>query len=90
MGYYVNPKNMSKEAFLQIFGKKISEAEFKAGNFSDTKTSGGTVVVLVDNGPFTAGLICYSHDEYQYMIENPDNRRKEYFIVPSEKLEEFM
>lgn len=90
MGYYVNPKNMSKEKFLETFGMKISEADYKNGNFTDTMTDGGMVVILVDNGPFKAALICYSHNEYQYMIENPDRRHKEYYIVPVEHLKEFM
>lgn len=90
MGHYVNPTSMSKEAFLDTFGIKMTEKDFKTCNFSMLNDDAGMVVVLIDNGAFKAALICYSHAEYEYIKNNPDSRPKQYFLVPIANLQEFL
>ncbi len=90
MGYYVNPRNMEKEQFLETKGTSISELDFLTGTFNKFRDNNLMVVIWVNNGPFTAALICYSQEEYKYMLDNPDHRPKKYYTVPVQLLEEFL
>ncbi len=95
MGKYINPKGMTKEYFLTKMGMSITEKEFMNSSFEEMKylegeDIGGIVVVLIDNGAFKAGLICFNDSEYQYIKDNPDSRPKTYWVVPKEDLEEFL
>ncbi len=81
MGRYVNPQDMSKEEFLKKYGKEISVIDFKNSNFNAFDAVSEMVVVLVDNGPFKAALICYDDAEYRYIVDNPDPRPKKYYSV---------
>jgi hypothetical protein len=90
MGKYVNPPNMSKEVFLGTYGLEISKFDFSGQSFDSLLANGQMVVVLVDNGAFKAALICYSADEYQYIIDNPDHRPKKYYIVDIASLQPYL
>ena len=78
MGFYINPPDMSKEAFLKIHGSEISRSEFVAHN--DFKNM--IAVCLVDNGPFTAAAIAYKKSEIIEFSDPRDYRRKKYFLIP--------
>jgi hypothetical protein len=83
MGYYIDPKDMSKEAFLSKHGTFISGAP---KNFD---FSGATLPVCwVDNGPFTAAGICPHQGEVD-AFAYPDARHKRWFEVPKEALKPF-
>ena len=79
MGYYIDPKTMSKEAWLAEHGTEVS---LNAINLDfDRLAPKEVVVVLMDNGPFTAVGIAYSKEELEVFTSPTDYRFKQYFIV---------
>jgi hypothetical protein len=80
MGYYINPKSITKERWLTEHGRLITLAEAKAHTVGDN-----VVVCLVDNGVFTAAAICYSDRERNVFAE-PDGRPKRWYLVSRELL----
>ncbi|MDP3697058.1 MAG: hypothetical protein Q8R55_03425 [Candidatus Taylorbacteria bacterium] len=83
MGFYVNPRNESKESFLQREGicapsdRKISWESVPAGFLP---------VSLVNNGSFTAAAIAYSEDELDEFTSSDDPRPRKLYLVKIEKL----
>lgn len=92
MGYYINPPDKTKEDFLVEHGTRESLPEFKIKDFDMLDLEGSYHVVLVDNGPFTAGLICNTKREYEYIFNsvNYDQRPMAFFTVPKDKLEPYL
>ena len=90
MGFYVNPKNMTKDKFFSEFGQELTHKEYTETTFKDAQDMGAHVVVLIDNGAFKAGLICYNESEHTEFINHPDSRPKKYYLVGVEHLQEFM
>jgi membrane protease subunit (stomatin/prohibitin family) len=89
MGYYINPKDMTKEEFLVKNGTPISKKDFLYANFED---NGQMIVVLVDNGPFTAAAIMESNKElrdWQFQTAT-DYRPTKYFICPVKCLKPYL
>jgi len=82
MGYYVNPPSETKEEFLNREGMKVPKADW------DKVPKDSIPVVLVNNGHFTAAVICYSKEEYLVFIDTTDPRPKKIFIVKKSKLKE--
>ena len=80
MGIYINPKNMSKEKWLESNAKYT---DFIPPSFDQSKET--MVVCLVDNGPFTAAGIAYSEKELRDFAI-PDGRMKMWFVVETSKL----
>ncbi len=80
MGYYINPKGISKEQYLEKHGETMSSPSFRA--LDKTKA----LVCLVDNGRFTAAGICYSNNEFEAFNEASDDRPKRWFSVPKQIL----
>lgn len=83
MGYYVNPRNESKEAFLNREGISAPDAPKITW---DSVPKGFLPVVLVDNGPFTAAAIAYCKEELEYFTRLEDTRPRKIFVVRVEKL----
>jgi hypothetical protein len=85
MGYYVNPKNVSKEKWLSdnAGGDHISTTAPKW----EKVPSSSLPVCLVDNFGFTAAAICYSPEELREFARE-DGRPKVWCIVEIEKLKE--
>jgi hypothetical protein len=79
MGYYVNPRTESKEQFLAREGRSISP---KWGEQKPDET----IVVLIDNGFFTAAGIAYDEKEFQAFTSPTDNRPKTFYAVNTDKL----
>lgn len=83
MAYYVNPRDESKESFLQREGicapsdRKISWESVPAGFLP---------VSLVDNGRFTAAGIAYSKAELDEFTRSDDPRSRRLYLVKVEKL----
>lgn len=46
------------------------------------------IVCVVDNGPFDAALFCHDIDEFEMTLNEEDERRKIYVIVPRKWAEE--
>jgi hypothetical protein len=80
MGCYVNPKDMSKERWLEQNGLVISTP--RTWDF----TSDRLPVLLIDNGPFTAAAVAYKK-ELDYFNE-PDPRPRTWYAVRKAKLYE--
>ncbi len=83
MGFYINPKDTTKEFWLQKYGElaiSISKEGFK------NRPSGKLPVILVDNGGFMAAGICYSEEEYKAFTHPEDKRPRTLYFVDEEKL----
>ena len=82
MGFYVNPDNETKEAFLNREGLQVPKADW------DKIPKGSVPVILIDNGRFSAAGIAFSEGEYRAFLEPGDPRPKKIFIVKKSKLKE--
>lgn len=84
MGYYINPKDQSKEDWLQRHGIPVSRDEMDLVN--NWKGDGAVVPVCwVDNGGFTAAGIAYDPNEVK-AFRHEDGRPKVWFLVSREDL----
>lgn len=84
MGYYINPTDGTKEAFLERYGTPISPAIAKQ-IWKEEMIQTHFPVCLVDNGSFTAAGIAYSEAETdQFLV--PDGRDKLWYLVPRKEL----
>lgn len=81
MGFYINPKSESKESFLKREGISLD----KAPKWEDVPPK-HMIVILVDNGPFTAAGIAFDEQEYKDFTNPGDWRKKKFYFVPIEKL----
>lgn len=77
MGYYINPRNESKEAFLHQYGVTVTATDIK--NFNDFDGY-ALPVVLVDNGMFTAAGVMFDSRERDCFV-TPDHRPKKWYLV---------
>lgn len=82
MGFYINPKNETKEQWLLKHGQMILSLAEAKWLFEGEKY---LPVVLMDNGIFTAAGIAYCKEELEAFSE-PDPRRKSYFKVSKKDL----
>lgn len=81
MGIYINPKDCTKEEWLEKNGTRY--LHFAPFFLEDGKE---LPVCLVDNGPFTAAAICYSRHELEAFNRFDDTRPKKWYSVSKEKL----
>lgn len=85
MGIYINPKNVSKEEWLETYGVR----EF--GNLTETVDFVAYFpVVLVDTGLFTAAAVADSENEYLRFNQPGDSRSKKVYIVSIERLKDVL
>lgn len=84
MGYYINPKGMTKEEWLQENHRGFSLIPPKAFR-RDGAEGPELVVCLVDNGGFTAAGVVYCQTELEAFAQ-PDPRPKLWFWVPKAKV----
>jgi hypothetical protein len=82
MGYYINPRDCTKEEWLAKYGTRYTSS-VKAHTTKDGNAD--VLVCLVDNGPFTAAGIAYSDDERDAFAA-PDGRPKLWYLVNRELL----
>lgn len=74
MGSYINPASMPKEEWLERNARSVEEPqEFVGGD--------ERLVILVDNGPFTAAAIAHSEKEFDYFMGLNDPRPRKYFVA---------
>ena len=87
MGCYVNPKNETKEDWLQNNANTIYVYnEFPT--WEKVVVMNCLPVILVDNGFFTAAAVAYSKQEYEEFTREDDSRGRQVYIVPIDKLKE--
>lgn len=84
MGKYINEN--SKGILLPATGKL--EALIADGAvLTNDATFQKNLVCVVENGFFDAALFLYDYNEYEYVINNPDPRKKYWVVYPyAEKL----
>lgn len=95
MGTYINPSDgSSKESFLEKHGKKISDSDFKTKDFGDLLAQGKLAVGWVDNGGFTAAVVCDTKRELEHVQgmrdDGSDQRPFQAHLVPVDVLYEFI
>lgn len=78
MGYYINPKNESKEDFLMREGMRALPELPEDKSLS--------LVCLVNNGFFTAAGVCYNQYELDAFNSDDDKRPKKWYYVPTKLL----
>lgn len=85
MGFYINPRDMSKEDWLTLYGSPIqSSIHLTDALFGSWKSPDGDPmlpVCLVDNGAFTAAAVGIDAAEVNEFMRS-DGRRKRWFFVP--------
>ncbi len=88
MGQYINPVDCSKEEFLKEYGSAVSENDIMRLDYDDDNL----VCVHVDNGIFTAAIICYCQAEFEYIKRSAkgDSRPTLYYLVERKNLEKFL
>ena len=84
MGYYVNPSDMTKEEWIIKNAKKVS----KEDAFQEVSNEENAVLILIDNGLFTACGVAYSEDEFRAFTYITDTRPKSFFTVDRKLLKE--
>jgi hypothetical protein len=81
MGYYINPKQSTKEQWLKANGDfKGMEGQL------NPPPKGKHFVCLVDNGWMTAAGVAYSLEEQQVFADPKDDRPKYWFLVDDDKI----
>lgn len=85
MGYYINPPDMEKEAFLRQKGRLLTDKEVRNFPFGE----GEFPVCLVDNGAFTAAGIAYDLLERDSFLRE-DGRPKQWFACKARDLDPFL
>ena len=85
MGLYLNPP-IDKYMWLQTY----CEDELKNSDFLfDSVADDEFLVVLVNNGVFTAGGVAYNEDKFNLFTNADDDRAKKYFIVKRKILQPY-
>lgn len=79
MTQYLNPTTMTKEAFLQKHGTQIPEVMLSS--FVTEDRSENCVVVLVDNGFFSAAGIINGDRDVQDFTSPTDYRPRSFYVV---------
>jgi hypothetical protein len=82
MGIYLNPRDCSKEQFLDENAIEVNLADAQRHVFGGADV----LVILVDNGPFTAAAVATSPQEMNTFLNPNDYRPKQYFIIEKQKI----
>jgi len=82
MGFYVNPRNKTKEQFVTNL-KEIDIMKFRDFDFDNAQLY---PLCLVDNGIFKALGIAYNKEEVIAFSEPDDDRPKRFFIITTDHL----
>jgi len=85
MGFYIDPKDKSKEEWLRDHGHFVLAPDLEYYRY--IRGENRCLVCLVDNVMFTAAGICYSEKEFlDFQVD--DGRRKSWFSVAIADLKE--
>jgi len=78
MGEYINPRSITKEEFLDAYGKEMTKEFFLATSFRTLENENKMAVIIVDNMLFTAALKLHNQSEFLYIrtiIKNDAEKR---------------
>lgn len=75
MGCYVNPSDMTKEAWLTLHGTPSTPSL----QWTDIP-AGMLPVILVDNGMFRAAAVAYKPSELKEFLDPVDSRPKQVYL----------
>jgi hypothetical protein len=91
MGYFINPPDMTKEEFIAKHTiEVVRNFRGKAHEIFSSRNKNEAIVVLVDNGPFTAAGIAFDENELAAFIDNPrDYRPMCVFVLPKAVLKPY-
>lgn len=83
MGAYINPAVGTKEGWLadKANATEIFAHEFNTISFAQADINGERLVVLVDNGNFSAAGIMFSQKELEYWRNDSSGRLKKFYRV---------
>lgn len=81
MSYYVTPRGEQKETFLAREGVVVPRTITM-----DQVPAKSCLVVLMDNGPFTAANVVRDARDLESNTQPSDFRRKTFYVVPTAKL----
>lgn len=86
MGFYINPRNMTKEEWLARNGTSITPQHAKIHSAGDD-----ILVCLVQNDGFSAAGIAYDDRERDafFYPDSGEQRPKKWFLVKREMAREF-
>ena len=87
MSRHINPKNGSKEQFLEEYGLLIDSDEARSLAFADIPKE-SVLVCLIKNGAFTAATIIEIEQELKEVQDPRDRRQKQFFFVAEKDLGE--
>jgi len=82
MGIYVNPRDETKEAWLERNGKPGDTYGFISFSACPPDM---LYVCLIDNGLFTAAGIAFDEEELQ-VFKDPDGRKKKWYVCKIDDL----
>ena len=85
MSRHINPKNGSKEQFLEEYGLLIDSDEARSLAFADIPKE-SVLVCLINNGAFTAATIIEIEQELKEVQDPRDRRQKQFFFVAERDL----
>ena len=80
--------DQAKYVFCRANGMSLDKKSFDSFVLADRPNY--IPVCIVDNGPFTAAMICDCQSEIDYVRDNPDSRPKIYFSVRKDALEPYL
>jgi len=83
MGFYIDPVDCSKEAWLQ----QALDGGRAIATWPELAQDGRITLCLVDNGAFTALGVCFNQKELD-AVARPDGRFKRFFHVDRELVKE--
>lgn len=83
MGFYINPPDFQKRAWLRAHGAIRSADDCRLA-YTDPKLHEFVPVVLVDNGAFDTAGIAYDVGEFDSFTLPRDHRPKEFYLIPRE------
>lgn len=86
MGYYINPKQGTKEEWLAANATPISREEAAQFDFASDQLP----ICLVDNFAFTAAAIAYCPQERDVFLYDRTGRPRRWFSAPKAALVEWL
>lgn len=85
MGFYINPKDGSKESWLISHGLPFTpELVRTEEQFNGLAKAGLALLCWVDNGPFTALAIAFNYREFLAFRDDRSGRPKRFYVASKE------